>query len=238
MPAGEFTAYGVITSDGLVRVDVVGSDPANPVAESQQFIGALDASGVGSGVVVGEGCASGPLGRFCGVAAPAQINGLLSSTSLRGSIALRGVVQVTTSGGEEIWSLDGLLQSGVGGNSDKDVSTDGLWKVFLAEFAQDKDVIMSIDAAGRLFFQSPSAGCTGNGTLATRVGGQINIYDVSLVIGSCDSVYASLNGSFEGLAMQILDYWDDYDTLNLWLSQPSGDPSPVALTFSAEFSSQ
>ena len=45
------------------------------------------------------------------------------------------------------------------------------YKVELAEFALGDDTIMSVDGAGRLFFQSAGSGCIGNGTVRTHLDG-------------------------------------------------------------------
>ena len=58
---------------------------------------------------------------------------------------------------------------------------------------------MSVDGAGRIFFQSAHSACTGNGTLAPHRDGVFNVYDVTLTIDNCGGPYAYLNGEYEGL---------------------------------------
>jgi hypothetical protein len=66
------------------------------------------------------------------------------------------------------------------------------------DFALDGDTILSIDAAGRLDFQSAHSGCTGNGTLTPH--GEFNVYDALVTIERCNAPYIYLNGEYEGLA--------------------------------------
>ena len=99
----------------------------------------------------------------------------------------------------------------------------GLFREELAQFAQAGDVIATIDSAGRLFFQSPDSGCTGNGTLAPHADGRFYVFDVNLLIESCDTRYAFLNGEFEGLATESQGgYWDYDNWLIMFLSTPDG----------------
>jgi hypothetical protein len=107
----------------------------------------------------------------------------------------------------------------------------GLYEERLAEFADDGSVIVSVDSAGRLFFQSARSGCVGNGVLAPHLDAEFNVYDVTLTIASCTSVYEYLNGEFEGLATRTVGGgWDDWgDWLVFWLTS-AGTPTRAAMT--------
>jgi hypothetical protein len=107
----------------------------------------------------------------------------------------------------------------------------GLYELTRAEFADDGSVIVSVDSAGRLFFQSAQSGCVGNGALAPHLDAEFNVYDVTLTIASCTSVYEYLNGEFEGLATRaVAGGWSDWgDALVFWLTS-AGTPTRAAMT--------
>ncbi|MEO8465410.1 MAG: hypothetical protein ABI640_08705 [Gammaproteobacteria bacterium] len=234
MPAGQFAALGLITADGAVRIDIGGPDAAaHDPTGSVQFIGSLDTASDrthASGVLIGQACAGPTPGRFCGTATPARIT--LPTVLFPGTAG----IQVATSGGGETWALDLYWFNDRYWTPAHLRSPGESYDVLLAEFAADNNVVMSVDDAGRLFFQSPSTGCTGNGTFMPHLDGQFNAYDVSLVIDSCNSAHAYLNGGFEGLAttnvLQPWDYGRD-DAWLVWLSRPAAAGVSVALTLLA-----
>lgn len=226
-------AEALLTVDGEIRIYVAGLtlQPSN-AAGSMQFIGnVLSQAGSisGSGIVIGQGCATYP-GRLCGQAAAATV----SITA--GSPNLAGTIRVATSAGTETWSLlmswptQTYLEPATLGFAE------GLYQESAAEFAAESDVVESVDAQGRLFLQSAATGCVANGELAPHLDGAVNVYDVSFVMASCNATYAYLNGSFTGLATRTVgdaaDYWDYWgDWLVIWLSRLDESASePVAVT--------
>jgi uncharacterized delta-60 repeat protein len=104
----------------------------------------------------------------------------------------------------------------------------------LAGFAQADDTIVTVDGAGRLFFQSPASGCVGNGTFARRPPYYVfddYVFDVHLLIANCNASYASLNGVFEGLATITRDNLDFCrERLLMSLSTPVGSAPRPAFT--------
>lgn len=231
--------YGeaLLTIDGAVRMHISNTwdDPLHPEG-SAQFIGQFEvdgSQGLGTGIVIGQECATFSAGRFCAEPAFAQISIETATRSL-----LSGELLVTTSDGEETWPfemawapVDTYLSAAT-----LELAEGQYWEE-LAEFAHGGDVVMNVDGAGNLFFQSPTSGCVGNGTLAPHLNGEFNVYDATLVIENCDGTYARWNGGYQGLATLSIEssesyyyygYWGDW--LVLWLSTPEGAASQAAVT--------
>jgi hypothetical protein len=182
---GDATYYvdALITVDGDVRMHVAGPfdegtvfsgggfPEASDFAESVLFVGNLETIGdenLGRGVVLGQACAPANPGRFCDVPAPASISvegraPLPDSGGLYGTIV--GEIRVATSAAEESWRLDLSWRSGgnhfFGFDPYRQSAYGGPIGQFLeslAGFAQADDTIVTIDAAGRLFFPKPGIG--------------------------------------------------------------------------------
>jgi hypothetical protein len=188
----------------------------------------------GSGLIIGQDCAINAANPFCDQTAPANI---IASVQLNSdgsdSAALQGEIQVTTSGDTETWPLnmalwpDPLLATSA--------AAAGQYKELLAEFASAGDVTMTIDSSGKLFFQSANSGCVGNGALVPHLDGAGDTYDVTLVMENCNGAYAYLNGHYDGLALPTTSsYWDYDSLLRVWLSKPSRESPPAALTMLGE----
>jgi hypothetical protein len=255
---GDATYYvdALITVDRDVRMHVAGpfdegsvfSGGGFPVlaeiAESVQFVGNIDTIGqqnLGAGVVLGQACAPSDPGRFCDVHAPASISlewwPLLSGE--RSSRGITGEIRVTTGTAEESWRLDLPLWNGYR-YFDSSVSPGGYlgpsaqFLESLAGFAQADDTLVTVDGAGRLFFQSPASGCVGNGTLARRPPHYVvddYAFDVNLHIASCSASYASFNGVFVGLATGTRDSLVGSESwLLMFLSAPEGSAPRPAFT--------
>jgi hypothetical protein len=226
----------IVTTDGALRLYIGGPDVGGGAiqqeipASSEQFIGSvtLDANEAsGSGVVIGQQCAADNRSRFCGMAVPAEIS--LAFVSAEPN-ALAGEVRVTTTAGQETWRLELGAWNNYYVLPSRDRYLTGEYQEDLAEFASGSDVVVSIDDAGRLFFQSARSGCIGNGTVTPHLDGQFNVFDIALTIESCDALYAYLIGEFEGLATTTpSSYWDYDSLLRAWLSK-SDPTSPAALT--------
>lgn len=238
----------VVAVEGDVRMHIAGpfdletvfSGGGFPVsariAESMQLVGRVELIGDqnrGEGVVLGQTCAPSNPGRFCSMPAPANIN-LAKYVPINPSYeGASGEVRVTTDHGEEVWLLD-LYSWSIYYHADPYFSPSGpyrgprgnFWE-WVAEFAEAEDTLVTVDAAGRLFFQSHASGCVGNGTLTRR--SAYYVFDVDLVIASCKTSYASFNGVFEGLATESQSSaWDYDETLLMFLSAPEGSaPRPA-----------
>jgi hypothetical protein len=245
---GDVQYFGdaMLTADGLIRLYVGGpydNDGAVPLtapASSAQLVGTLHGQTnqiSGDGLVFGQQCAAPDPIRFCAEIGQASI----AVSSVDGDI--QGKILVTTGAGTETWALDMYsfsnyyvdLPAKLGG-------LEGQYQEELADFALSGDTIIKIDAAGVLFFQSASSGCTGTGQVRPHLNGAVNVYDVSLTISGCNAPYTYLNSPFEGLATSSpSDEWDYDGNLRMWLSQPNPEvsgASPPALTTWAPWTSQ
>ena len=233
----------VVTQDGAFRLYIGGAYHNDGVLQaarpesSEQFAGTVqlrdgqmrDGQWSGSGVIVGQECAINPANRFCAQPAPAELSANVTFDSGSGTARLQGKIQLVTSGGTETWTLDLGLWSYDG------PLVSGQFKEVLAELARSGDVIVSLDASGSFFFQGSASSCVGNGTLTAHSAGPAGIYDVTLLLESCSGAYASLNGTYGGLALATPSSAWDYDSLlRIWLSKGSGDGSPAALTMLGE----
>lgn len=242
-----YHAEALLTVDGELRLFVGGllGPTSGPITgaglagelldpgEAKQFSGLLEVSGdqgaAGAGLVIGEVCAAPDVGRFCGESAPAEAT---MTDVTNGNLA--GEIRVATSAGDEIWLLDlsawstSYPLSGAVGN------LGGTFTEELAQFAEAGDVVISIDGAGRLFFQGPATGCTGNGALTPHLDGEFHVYDVDLLIENCNATYDFLNNEYSGLATETQDgYWDFVAWLLIFVSTPDGVESPAAITMYA-----
>lgn len=228
--AAHYFAEALLTRDGAIRLYVAGPHgiPAGP-AISAQFVGqvAVRSNQVsGSGTIVGQGCAGPDANRFCRQTAAAEIRATLQARELTGEI------HVTGGEGDEVWALS-LSPHDLFLDKVRVGTLAGQYTEIVAEFARQSDTVVNLDSAGRMFFQSPGSGCTGNGALAERPDGSFNIYDVTLTIESCNAPYAYLNGEFAGLASPAANGWD-YSSflLNILLSRPDAAASQVAIAMS------
>ena len=239
----DVTYFGdaVLTQDGEVRLYIGGPDndfEALQVLQftrpesSEQFVGTMqlrDGQWSGSGVVIGQQCAVSPANPFCHQPLSANISATVQPGFSGGSPAIQGNIQVATAGGMETWLLD--LQQWSGAALATSARAAGQFKELLAEFASAGDVIMNIDSSGKLFFQSANSGCVGNGALVPHLDGTADTYDVTLMMENCNGAYAYLNGQYDGLALfTASSYWDYDSNLRMWLSKPTAETPPAALT--------
>jgi len=243
-----FHAEALLTVDGEFRLFVGASADADgapatgaglsghllsPV-ESMQFFGHVTVNGSvgsGAGLVVVEVCALDG-GRACGesTTAEASLNGLNDGNVTR----LTGEIKNATSSGEETWQLDLSAWSLYYDSPAEPELIGSLFREELARFAEGDDVLLSLDGAGRLFFQGPATGCTGNGALTPHLDGNFLVFDVDLVIENCNANYAFLNTRFTGLATQTQNgYWSYDSWLVIFATTPEGAASRVALTMYA-----
>jgi hypothetical protein len=238
----DVTYFGdaVFTRDGAVRLYVGSPDNEDEALQilqitrperSEQFVGTIqlrDGQWSGSGVVIGQQCAVSTANPFCTQPSSANISANVQRGFSSGSPAIQGNIQVATAGAIETWLLDLQLWPDI--NPATSVIS-GQFKEMLAEFASAGDVIVNFDSSGRFFFQSAASGCVGNGTSVARSDGSANTYDVTLMMENCKGAYAYLNGQYDGLALYTTSSYWDYDSLpRMWLSKPTGETPPAALT--------
>jgi hypothetical protein len=231
-------AEAIITEEGDARIYIqAAARNSTETFEPIQFKGSLelhdDGRANGAGLLVGERCRGPDDGQFCGGGVQAEVD--LDSL---GNKRLHGVLVVHDAMGQGqapwivsmTWPTDTYDLSNGGLASEQ-----GIYREALADFAHDDDVVHSIDAEGRWFFQSAHTGCTGNGLLTPHANGELNVYDVQLSIDACDADYAYLNRTMTGLASRTtgdLDWWGDW--LVFFVSSPADQGQPVALTMWGE----
>ena len=242
----QYFGDAMLTADGLVRLYVGGGPydddgvlPQTVPVSSAQLVGKLHGQAnqiSGDGLVFGQSCAASNPIRFCAEIVNANISIAVASVDFQAYI--QGEILVTTSAGTETWSLDLITFDNYYVLPATGSNLAGHYKEALAEFALNEDTIISIDAAGVLFFQSASSGCTGNGKVRPHLDGAVNVYDVSLTISGCDAPHDYLNSTYDGLATTSpSDKWNYDDNLRMWLSQANPNvsgSSPAVLTTWAE----
>jgi hypothetical protein len=181
----------------------------------------------GDGVIIAEGCALVPQPPNCGVPAAAALR--FPGAVAGFSDGLVGSLDVVTATGTETWPLalspwDNYYVVPV-----QLPQYPSQYIEQIAEFSENGDTILTIDAAGAVFFQSAGTGCTANGHIEADT--EFNVLDVSLELASCNGAFAYLNGDFSGVGtFSASNYWN-YDTvLRLWLARSGMAGPPAALT--------
>jgi len=232
---GSMPLYGeaLLTADGLIRILIVGSDNIwLPGGENfSQFKGELVADQdqpQGSGSIVGQGCTYVPTSRFCGKSTSARID--ISDWSFA---FLVGEILVDADEGPEVWGIDMSRPTSTYNKAATFRFSEGLYEETFAEFAHDSDTVISVDAAGLLFFQSAISGCSANGSLTPHLDGRFNVYDAAITISNCDEIHRYLDGDFEGLATRSVGDFGDFDWgdwLVIWLTTPDDAPNVAAIT--------
>ena len=206
---GSFDLDALLTVDGAIRMQATAED-------SWQFAGRLHlAEGrlEGSGNLIGEDCLPVASG-LC----PTTTGALIRLTSADAS-RLEGAIHVA----DDTWNFtlawpSPLAMSSYRASPDL-ASIDGHYEIRLGDFSSAEALIMSVDRAGRMFFQSAAQGCTGNGIIQPHSDTRFNVFEVSLAIDNCASDQARLNGSFQGLAtVNVQTPWDYGDALLMWLA--------------------
>jgi hypothetical protein len=238
---GGSTLFGdaLLATDGSLRLYVgapysdSGALQMTPPENSEQLVGTITKNGSqasGNGVVIGQQCAVSVPSHYCGLAAPASFE-FTGAAAADHSSRISGQIQVVTSAGAETWSVDLTLWP----PDTLATPPTGQYKELLAEFASTGDVVINVDAAGALFFQSAHSGCVGNGAFDMQRNDSGGGLSLTLTIESCSDVFAYLNGVYDGLATGTLSSVWDYDLLlRVWLSKRTGSGAPAALTLLAE----
>jgi hypothetical protein len=223
---------GVLTVDGEVRMHMGGpglaesvlsgaGTPLNAVpAEQMQFVGRIawqGNTGNGSGVVIGQSCVRPATGRWCGAAMPAEI------TLSHPRADLEGEIRVEMGGGTESWRIHLTAWSFAYRALSAHGGAGGIVHEEFAPFARAEPAVINFDSGWRMFFQSASSGCTGNGVSPPHGDGRFYVFDVTLTIENCNAAYADFNGQYEGLATATQSGAWDYDHwFVMLLSTPPG----------------
>jgi hypothetical protein len=243
----DYSFWGWLTADGTLRlninrpsaaivVDEVYVDDVN--AGIAQIVGTLGVSGTsasGNGVMIGEGCSS-PT-PFCDPAGAPQ--GALVVLRRTGATDTgTGLIRVTTSRGDEFWSLALEYWGSQGFQRVGDVAiVPGLYGVRQPEITPNDSAVMNVDDQGRLFFQSAETGCTGNGAIEPLRGADNGLYRVTLTIDDCTGALSYLNGDLVGLSDMSLSLpWegDGRAIYEMLLSTaPGASSSSVAIVLTA-----
>ncbi|HKU17520.1 MAG TPA: hypothetical protein VJQ52_24210 [Steroidobacteraceae bacterium] len=226
-------ADAILTVDGAIRLYVGG--PANSnggmqfskPGEAAQFVGSfterLNNSARATGTVIGEHCGS-STSSLCSELPQAELQLAPTASTIEGEL------RFTTAAGSQTWSVELIPWAH---HYVEDATAGGLtgqYREEIADYASAGDTVVNIDSAGRLFFQSATSGCTGNGTLQPHLDGAYNVYDVAMIIDSCKASRSALNGAFTGLATTSSSSYWDYDVLlRMWLSKADA-LEPAALT--------
>jgi hypothetical protein len=236
-PGGTRSADALLTTDGALRIyfsrgnDSGGALPARIAPQSAQLVAVLEMRGSsanGGGMVIGQGCSDASVNQFCVGASPGEVSVQLSGGGLVGEI------RVTTSVGVETWNLETIRWTDSSLPPATLANVAGQYVERWAEFARFGDTVVTVDDAGRIFFQSPDTGCVGNGALTPLAHSNVVAYFVRLTIENCAANYSHLNSDFEGLATTSPSSVWNYDSnLLAWLSSPADGTSPVAMTLAS-----
>jgi len=228
-------ADALIAKDGSIRIHIGGDDVgtgAIPEAwdQSAQFVGRLFVRNgfIGAtGRLLGEGCALPGPTRFC--QSPARVKMRFRIVDGSSSDHLLASMTVTTGARVETWqvvldSWPAYYRSPVSSRLLR-----GLYSEGTAEFSSYGETILDVDAAGRMYFQSPVTGCVGNGRMTPRT--MYGVIEVNLRIENCVGRFAYLNGRYLGLStFSQSDYWAYDAILRTWLAKPVGAAKPAAIT--------
>lgn len=227
-------AVAILSADGEVRIQLPDySDtfdrPDNPVVYSQIVgrVSTTDLETWTSASIIGETCRSSSQQWGCGVAQPIDIR-----FSLWGDPEVVAELRGETSLGTGTFVLPMLR----GGTAVDLVRDHGLWELYAySSGASESAAPMTIDADGRVFFQSSATGCTGNGRLTPSGNGRV--YSVELAVGNCGPEFENLNTSLAGLASYTaIDnrvMGGPSHALRFLLSSPEESVAPVALSMFA-----
>ncbi len=234
-------ADALLTEDGSVRLHVgttgefSGAIPFVRHPSATQFAGIFALEGdqvLGEGVIRGESCADAAANQFC--ADPADGRLRLRFDPGAATTTMTGELEVAAPGGGEVWEV--ALDKWPQAYEFRAGVPQGAWSELLAGFASDGDTVVSVDSAGRLFFQSAGSGCTGNGSVVPHLDGEFNVQDVQLEIASCGAGFTYLNGEYSGLATTgPTDYWAYDAALRAWLTKSDDDSPSAAVTMWAPY---
>jgi hypothetical protein len=226
-------ADALLTEEGAIRIHIGGPDLAGSGlipdrrSRSAQFVGRLSVlNGVirGTGRLLGENCTLPSPVQFC--QAPATATLKIQAASLD---RLTASMTVMTGAGVKVWqvvldSWDHYYHLRVSLPMLR-----GLYAERMAEFSRYGTTILDVNAAGRMFFQSPATGCVGNGTMTPRT--TVGVADVELRIENCQGRFGYLNGRYFGFStFSPSAYWNYDMVLRTWLAKPASAARPAALT--------
>jgi len=237
----DYYGEALLTADGALVVYVdywlgntVDGQPAEMVR--YEFIGTIDDrddvanSAHITGRMIRLTCSADVAGPPCGESIPAD--GQLTDVT---DGYLHGQIDFSTADGDYSWKLSMEWPTSTYTHAATMNFVAGLYSEALADFAHEGDVVINVDTAGTMFFQSAHTGCTGNGLLTPHLDGATNVYDVTLRIESCDATYAYLNTDFVGYATRTIGDWLLWgDWLVFWLATPESAQNTAALTMWGE----
>ena len=156
---------GPYESDGRALRRV--GDPVSAQVVATFTVAGATASG--GGLLLGHACPPNDQRTFCHLAAPVQ----LSFTTGTRAGRLEGAFSVTLDAGEQAWSLVLYGADRLYLEPATLESVEGSYVEQFSEVAPEEEMVATVDANGRLFFQSAVSGCVGNGSLAPHLGGAL-----------------------------------------------------------------
>ena len=229
--ADDYEVSGVLTPHLDFRLSI--GAPTGGTLETEPSIAQLVGSfpqgpiGLGVGVLIGEDCAGPDPARFCGRRLPVEIEVSKNAGSAPGAT---GVVRVATDQGEETWELRLGYWGGRSG-FDPVLAVAGTYEIGRTEMVGGAAVTLTVDGAGRVFFQNPLSTCVGDGTVGAPIA-NVNLRNVRLTITNCDAAFDYLNADYEGLALiESATPWDyDLSILRMWLSTAPDAPHAAAIS--------
>ena len=230
----DYFGDALVAEDGRVRLYVGGPYATSDLLQvtrasgAMQFVGTIDLRNggmFGSGVVLEEGCGSGP---DCSTPISAELNIAPIKTQMRGEIRLLGPRE------SEIWSVDMTKWDNYYAREAAISSMAGQYEELISELSERTRTLIRIDESGKLSFEDAQTGCSGRGTMTPHSSGEFNVYDVEIHVEACDSLQAFTNGDWVGLAAESASSVSNSDSLlRIWLSTHAEIGTPAAVTLLA-----
>ncbi len=230
----DYFGDALVAEDGRVRLYVGGPYATSDLLQvtrasgAMQFVGTIDLRNggmFGSGVVLEEGCGSGP---DCSTPISAELNIAPIKTQMRGEIRLLGPRE------SEIWSVDMTKWDNYYAREAAISSMAGQYEELISELSERTRTLIRIDESGKLSFEDAQTGCSGRGTMTPHSSGAFNVYDVEIHVEACDSLQSLMNGNWEGLAAESASSVHNSDSLlRIWLSAQNGSATEAAITLLA-----
>jgi hypothetical protein len=182
------------------------------------------ATATASGVVVGEICRPPNAGRFCSASGIGQLNATIANELLTGEL------RVTVGQSTEVWTLDlgAWTQYYLFPSNIRSVA--GQYADLLSDFTSGTHTVINVDSAGRMFFQSATSQCVGNGQVTQHGDGRFGVLVVALQVASCAGEFGYLDGDYQGLLILTPGgYWDYDSVMRMWLSRTAAPQVGVSI---------
>jgi hypothetical protein len=199
--------------------------PADPMHASGHVV-VEDERATGAGILVGENCSVATNRPVCTAPANVEVDLRMSrgvNDGVAGEMRIGAPLTAT-------WQISARQWNFYYRNPAKTEHLDGIVAEQLSELGRAEKMRIIVDTSDRVFFQSTTTGCIGNGTLAPHADGRFMVFDVSVLIESCAERFAHLNGPYGGLATWTNDTLWDYDSSLLMYLSSTDAGTPRAFT--------